>query len=241
MDAMSMFPNTAEGTARSATFGPRTKLQVQDASGNWVSVSSTVGSLPKPPEFSRPYLFDISNIWISDSRKVRFTFLFKTYVDWILVDTTADVPITITEVPMVSANLNLHGIDPKSIAAEVYEYVYSAPNGASAYLPGNYTRFGDVMPLLSGSDDKFVIYGGGDEIAMTFSPLAPPADGLRRSLLFYTNGYYKDVKVDVPHTVEPLPFASMSNFPYDSAVEHYPDDADHEQYRTKYNTRVVLP
>lgn len=241
MDAMSMFPNTAEGTARAATFGPRTKLEVQDADGNWVNVPATAGSLPKAPEFSRPYIFDISNIWISDSRRVRFTFLFKTYVDWILMDSTADSPVTITEVPIVSADLRLHGIDPKSADTELYEYVYSEPNGATAYFPGSYTRFGEVMSLLSRTDDKFVIYGGGDEIAMTFTPPAPPAPGINRSLLVYTNGYYKDVKVDVPHTIEPLPFAAMSNFPYDEADENYPNDAEHNAYRAEYNTRLIEP
>ena len=241
MDAISTFPSTPEGVERSSSFGPRTILEVQDGSGNWNKVAAELGSLPKPPEFSRPYVFDISNIWLGDSRRVRFTFLFKTRVDWILVDTTADGPIAITEVPLAAADLRLHGIDPKSTDQEIYQYVYGDPNGAEAYLPGAYTRFGDVAPLLTASDDKFAIYGGGDEIALTFTPPAPPAAGIRRSLLVYPNGYYKDLKVDVPHTVEPLPFADMSNFPYDPEVERYPEDAEYQQYRDEYNTRIVLP
>ena len=54
----------------------------------------------------------------------------------------------------------------------------------------------------------------------------------------YTNGYYKDAKVDVPHTVEPLPFSEMSGFPYDPAEESYPDDPEHSQYLQEYNTRI---
>jgi len=238
MDAMSMFPDSEEGIARSATFGARTILEVQDASGTWVKVAADKGSMPKAPEFSRPYVFDISNIWISDRRKVRFTFLFKTYVDWILVDTTEDVPVTVTEVPMVAARLGARGIDPKSTDGELYEYVYGPATGRTAYLPGNYTRLGDVAPLLAATDDKFVIYGGGDEIVLSFLPTGPPAPEMRRAFLVYTNGYYKDVKVDVPHTVAPLPFAGMSNFPYDPAVEHYPDDPDREAYLLEYNTRM---
>jgi len=241
MDAMSMFPDTPEGVVRSSTFGPRTKLEVQDADDNWVSVPKATRSLPKAPEFSRPYVFDISNIWISDSRKVRFTFLFKTYVDFILVDTTEDVPVTITEVPMLSAELGIRGIDHMSSDEELYEYVYGEPTNVTAYLPGNYTRLGDVVPLLNTYDDKFVIYGGGDEIQMTFDPPERPTGEMKRQFLVYSKGYYKDVKVDVPHTVDPFPFAGMSNFPYDEAVEHYPDDADHQQYRAEYNTRIILP
>lgn len=241
MDAMSMFPDSPEGVARSATFGARTILEVQDEAGKWVKVPAEKGALPKAPEFSRPYVFDISDIWISDSRKVRFTFLFKTYVDWILVDTTENVPVTITEVPMLSAQLGQRGIDPKTSDDDLYEYVYGEPTGRTAYLPGNYTRLGGVLPLLSTSDDQFVIYGGGDEIAMTFAPPGGPGPVMKRTFLVYTNGYYKDTKVDVPHTVEPLPFAGMSNFPYDEAVEHYPDNAEHENYREVYNTRGESP
>ena len=57
--------------------------------------------------------------------------------------------------------------------------------------------------------------------------------------MVYANGYYKATgNVDIPHTVEPLPFAAMSNYPYDPAVENYPVDADHNQYRAGYNTRL---
>jgi hypothetical protein len=39
--------------------------------------------------------------------------------------------------------------------------------------------------------------------------------------------------------VEPLPFHAMSSYPY-PAGEHYPNDAEREAYRKKYNTRPAL-
>ena len=39
---------------------------------------------------------------------------------------------------------------------------------ASGYLPGDYTKFGEVSPLLTESDDTFVIYGRGDELALRY-------------------------------------------------------------------------
>jgi len=237
MDAMSMFPTTEEGAARAATFGPRTKLEVQDADGNWVTANRAAATLPKPPEFSRPYVFDISDIWISDSRRVRFTFLFKTYVDWIAVDTTTDIPVALTEVPRESAILQPHGFDPKVGDSDVYEYEYGDGDSSSAHLPGAYTRFGEVGQLLDSRDDCFVIYGGGDELVLRFTPPADAPADVNRALIMYTDGYYKDIKVDVEHTVEPLPFHAMSNFPY-GADEHYPDDAVHNAYRAEWNTRI---
>ena len=237
MDAITAFPKSPEGTARSATFGARTKIEVQNATGAWVGVPSSTFVLPKPGEFDRMFAFDISKIWISDSRKVRFTYLFKTYVDSIFVDTTPDVPVTLTEVPLTSAVLAQHGYDATTTPAEVYKYQYGAPVKAPQYFPGAYTKLGDVTPLLASADDKFVVYGGGDELTLRF---APPADapGGNRQYLMYTDGFYKDNLVDVTHTVDPMPFHAMSNFPY-AATESYPTDADHLAYLSEWNTRVV--
>ncbi|MDZ4167024.1 MAG: cytochrome c3 family protein [Coriobacteriia bacterium] len=236
MDAVSMYPSNAEGAARAATFGPRTRLEVQDTNGAWVTVAAASGALPKAPEFSRPFVFDISNIWASDSRKVRLTFLFKTYVDWIAVDTTADLPVTVTEVPLVSADLSVRGFSAQSSTDEIYEYVYAENTGRTAYLPGNYTRLGVVTELLEETDDRFVVYGGGDEIALSFQPPTPAGSGVTRRYAVHTNGYYKDLKSDTEHVVDALPFAAMSNYPYGSD-ESYPTDEVHTRYLAEWNTR----
>jgi len=237
MDAVSMFPTTKEGVALASTYGARTKLEVPDADGRWVAVPKDKAVLPKPPEFSRPYVFDVSGIFPTDDYRVRMTFLFKTYIDSVYFDTSTDETVTITEVPLTSAELASHGLDPKSCEEEIYDYLYSAGDGRGLYLPGAYTRFGEVSPLLSATDDKFVVYGGGDELRLRFDQPAASPEGTSRRFLIYTNGYYKDLKTDVTKTVEPLPFAAMSNFPYDETVEHYPDDEEHTQYLAEWNTR----
>jgi len=237
MDAMSVFPDTSEGTSRSATFGPRTKLEVQDAEGNWVGVPSSTAVLPKPPEFSRPYVFDISDVWVSESRKVRFTFLFKTYVDWIAVDTTEDLTLELKPAPLLGAELRERGMDPRTSDGEIFGYVYGEPTGITRYFAGAHTKFGDVAPLLAETDDTFVIFGGGDELAMRFESLAGPEAGMRRHWVFDAVGYYKNAKIQPPFTVEPLPFAAMSNYPYPED-EHYPDTPEHQAYLEEWNTRV---
>jgi hypothetical protein len=42
----------------------------------------------------------------------------------------------------------------------------------------------------------------------------------------------------VPFTVDPLPFQTMTSFPYPSN-ETYPYDAQHEAYLQTYNTRII--
>lgn len=237
IDGRTCIPTTIAGRQRSLLFGPQVKFEVQDATGKWVAVPTTNTILPKPPEFKRPFVLDLSRIWISDSRKVRFTYLYKTYFDAILLDTSADVPVAIRETPLISADLQPHGFDDKSSLGELYEYVYDdVVSPPTYYLPGYYTKFGAVDPLLQSIDDKFVIFGGGDELTLRFDVPEPPAQAITRRFLFLSDGYYKDLKQTIDHTVEPLPFAAMSNFPY-AATEHYPDDADHTAYREQWNTR----
>ncbi len=111
MDALSEFPVTPAGIARRATFGAPAKLEVQDISGSWRSVPASVSALPTPPEFSRPYVFNLTDAVAGTTGKVRFTFLFRTLIDYIAVDTSADEWLTINEVPLASASLANHGVD----------------------------------------------------------------------------------------------------------------------------------
>ncbi|TDB39764.1 MAG: hypothetical protein D9V44_02100 [Actinobacteria bacterium] len=232
-EGMSRFPETPEGKAL-GTAGVRQKVEVIDASGKWVALP---GDWPKPAEFARPYMLDLTGRFPTNDHRVRLTFLLKTYVDSVKLDTTADEPLKVTEVERTSAELRRHGVDGKSSEGDIYEYVYGEPNGESGYLPGNYTRFGEVGPLLDDADDKHVIYGRGDEIAMRYRRPAPAQDGMTHTYVVYAKGYYKDLNTDVEKTVEPLPFSAMSNYPY-PASEHYPNDAEHVAYQAEWNTRV---
>jgi len=237
MHAQTARPLTAAGIALQRTFGATTILEVQDTSGQWRTVPTTEATLPNAMEFPRSYVFEIGPAMHDTTGKVRFTFLFKTYVDMIGFDTSADLPLEVTEVPLVSAELGYHGIDGRTGTGEVYDFTYGDPVTAFPFPPGNFTKYGDVTPLLDGVDDKFVIWGPGDELALRFEPLAEPSDGVMRDYILFSETYYKSQKSDTPFVVEPLPFAAMSNYPY-GADESYPEDAEHQAYLAEWNTRV---
>jgi hypothetical protein len=111
-------------------------------------------------------------------------------------------------------------------------------------LAGKLTRLGDVTQLLRERDDRFVIFGPGDEVSVAFdaTALPPLPDGWRRSYVLRTWGYCKDAApfTATGGTVEPLPFWGMTTFPY-GAGEHYPRTPLHEEYQRTYNTRQVGP
>ena len=68
----------------------RTRLEVQDADDNWVVVPQAQMVLTRPKEFTRLHVMDISDIFISDSHKMRLSYLYLTFIDSIRFDVTAD-------------------------------------------------------------------------------------------------------------------------------------------------------
>jgi len=109
-------------------------------------------------------------------------------------------------------------------------------------LVGNYTRFGDVLPLLLEPDDMYVIKNAGDETTIEFDAksLRKLPEGWTRDFLVYSVGWVKDGDLNTAHgqTVGPLPFHGMSSYPY-GPDEAYPSDPEYKAYMEKYNTRHV--
>ncbi len=107
---------------------------------------------------------------------------------------------------------------------------------------GNYTRYGDVTPLVEKTDNEYVVFGSGDEVAVDFDAahLAPPQTGWTRDYFFYADGFAKDMDFYAAHgdTVAPLPFHTLVPYPYPAGIG-YPMDAEHLRYLLEYNTRPV--
>jgi hypothetical protein len=157
-----------------------------------------------------------------------------------------DVPFTVTEVPLASAKLQFRGYprvvegNPKNDLSYVYEDV--SATGPYSRQIGNYTRYGDVTDLVRKTDDKFVIFGSGDEVAVDFDSTHLPdiPDGWTRDYFFYADGFAKDMDFYAAHgdTVAPLPFHTLVPYPYPNGVA-YPEDPQHLKYMLDYNTRGV--
>ncbi len=112
--------------------------------------------------------------------------------------------------------------------------------GPFQHQRGNYTRMGEVTGLVKGIDDRYVIFGSGEEIAAEFdtAKLPPLPAHWKRDYFFYANGFVKDMDWwdASPFTVSQLPFHGMSRYPY-SANEKFPDDADALDYQLNWNGR----
>lgn len=108
-------------------------------------------------------------------------------------------------------------------------------------LAGKLTRLGDVTDLLHRYDDRFVIFGPGDDVTVQFRAVAksPPADW-SRSYVLRTWGYCKmhSLFTATGDSITPLPFRAMSNFPYPDG-EQYPRTPEHQEYLRRWNTRSI--
>ena len=212
--------------------------------GKWVRVVEDMGF---PAGLSRTMVADLTGKLPEGTRFIRITTNLRIYWDRIRVDNSpADLPYKLTEVPLANAGLEFRGYprvvegDPVNDLTYVYEDV--SATGPYARQTGNYTRYGDVTPLLNATDDKYVIFGSGDEVTVDFDPsgLPPVAEGWVRDYFFYANGFAKDMDFYAAYgdTVSPMPFHTPIPFPYPAGIA-YPEDKSHLEYELEFNTRGV--
>ncbi len=153
-----------------------------------------------------------------------------------------------TEMKASGAELRFRGfsrvtLDPAREKPEFFHYADPLPQTMWNPTSGNYTRYGDASPLMDEADDRLVIMGSGDELALRFDArgLPPLREGWARSYVLAVDGWAKDSDPNTAHsqTVEPLPFQGMSRYPYGGG-ERFPDDEAHRRWRREYNTRPAL-
>ncbi|MEO8127793.1 MAG: tetratricopeptide repeat protein [Bryobacteraceae bacterium] len=221
-------------------------LQVKDERGKWTTVIEDMGMPAGKP---KTIAVDLTGKFLSASREVRIVTNLCVYWDEIFMsEDTAVPPARQTVLVQTAATLRFRGfspstIDPERKQPEAFSYNGATPTSLWNPTPGHYTRYGDVRELAASVDDKMIVMGSGDELQLRFDAksLAPVATGWTRDFLLLVDGWAKDRDANTAfsQTTDPLPFHSMSQFPY-PASEHYPSDAGHASYRERYNTRSGL-
>jgi tetratricopeptide (TPR) repeat protein len=175
--------------------------------------------------------------------RIRLTTNLQIYWDSILIDRASqNQTVVLTQVPLSDANLSFHGFPLKveNKPPGKVEYIYEKASATGPYTrpAGTYTRYGDVLPLITNSDDRMAVFGSGDQIALDFDPTKLPAlpKGWTRDYFFLANGYEKDMDFYAfkGDTVDPLPFRAMGTYPY--AEGKYPLE-QHMNDLLNYNTR----
>jgi len=236
----------AADQARLRPFAPYVEAQVpngNDGKAKWVRVVDDMGF---PAGGARTMTADLSGKLPPGTRRIRITTNLQIYWDNILISRTSQhQSARLTPVPLTRAELNFHGF-PLKIESQPpgnVKYIYEKASATGPYTrpAGAYTRYGDVRPLLESIDDKFAVFGSGDEVALDFDPAKLPAlpRGWVRDYFFVANGYEKDMDFYAysGDTVDPLPFRDMETYPYPG--KSFPSDAEHLNYLLEYNTRFM--
>jgi tetratricopeptide (TPR) repeat protein len=217
-------------------------VEALDANGKWTRVVEDMGF---PAGLERTMVTDLTGKLPPRTQRIRIVTNLKIYWDAIRIDQTREAKeIRTAEVPLAKASLEFLGY-PREIrltpaSDTVYSFTNRSMTGPYARAAGNYTRYGDVLDLLSSVDDRFVVFGSGEGVKLDFDPRRLPAlpAGWVRDYFFYANGFEKDLDFYAAHafTVEPLPRHGLISFPYPAGQE-YPNDAQHLGYQLEYNTR----
>ena len=221
---------------------PSVEAQMPD--GTWKMILPDMGF---PAGLPRTIVVDLTGKLPPGSRRIRLQTNLQIYWDQVLVDNGPDVSASerSTELPLTSAHLAFRGY-PKQIELGspgdlTYDYQSISLTGPFGWQRGSYTRYGDVTPLLTRRDNRYVVFGSGEDIDAEFSdaPLPPLPDGWKRDYFFYADGFVKDMDFyeALPFTVAQMPFHEMSTYPY-SSRERFPDDAGTLSYQLEWNDRM---
>ena len=220
-------------------------VQVLNKKGEWVTVTGSAGF---PMGKDKTVITDLSGKFLSEDHRIRIRTNMEIYWDQVFfAEDLPGAPAVKSVLDPSGADLHYRGFSEPFRKGSRYGphwFDYSVVEKGPKWrdLTGNYTRFGDVLPLLSESDNKYIITNAGDETTVSFNAaeLPPLAKGWKRDFLIRSVGWVKDGDLNTAfgNTVLPLPFHGMKSYP-PSKSDTYPDTPELQKYNREYNTRVV--
>jgi hypothetical protein len=213
-------------------------VEVRGENGEWLEVygHKELGSDGTP----RLRSLDLTGKFPTNNYDVRIR-MNLTNINYVGIDTSAQVPFTKTIHHPNKADLSFRGytaMDRTYFTDHDYYTVSKTPGEIFAPQTGNFTKYGEVSPLLQDANNQFVIIHHGDHMELEF-PYEAPLEGLERSFMLYNNMVYKHADLgEIGRNVEPLPFQGMTEYPY-QAPEEYPMTPENIEYLNTWNTRII--
>tara|TARA_R110001583_G_scaffold191209_2_gene356139 strand:- start:5545 stop:9111 length:3567 start_codon:yes stop_codon:yes gene_type:complete len=220
-------------------------IQVINVKGEWETVIESIGF---PMGKDKTVIADLSGKFLSNDHRIRIQTNMEIYWDQIFFsDNNSNAPIVSNVLNPVYADIHYRGFSESykkggRYGPHWFDYYNVNKNKKWRDLTGNYTRYGDVLPLLTSADNKYIISNAGDETSIRFKADGLPElkKGWKRDFFIHSVGWVKDgdINTALGSTVLPLPFHGMSSYP-PSEKDSYPKDLELQQYIQKYNTRNV--
>jgi Flp pilus assembly protein TadD len=238
------YSQTVYAASQANIFWQAISVERRHADGPWETLIAEGGW---PGGMGRTFTLDLTGHTWGDAAQLRLTTNLEIYYDQVYIaQDIGAANVQIRTVPLQRAHLQRLGFpleySPDGRLPTLYDYDFIEASATFHTLKGAYTRYGPVEELIREFDDQYVLVGPGDEIALEFDATALPAIPPHhvRSFILVSHAYCKDMDLytATPQTLEPLPFRSMSRYPY-PPTERYPESAPHQAYLRTYNTRIV--
>lgn len=198
--------------------GQSLSLDVLDESGVYRTALADFGY---PAGLSRTMAVPIDGLGVEKTSALRLRTNLEIYLDEVYLAWEAPKDAVVRELAFDSAELRHLGYplehSPDGKLPTIYDYNRLDPTVVWKTMGGLYTRFGDVRELLTAADDRYVVSGPGEELALTISEgrVGPVAPGMKRTFFLKADGWCKDMDpyTASPDSVFPLPFHGMTSFP----------------------------
>ena len=220
-------------------------VQVKNNKGDWQTIIEGLGF---PMGKNKTVIADLKGKFLTTDHRIRIRTNMQIYWDQIFFAEGNSQQQLVTKImDPVSADLHYRGFSASYRKGGRYGphwFNYSKVSKDQKWrdLQGDYTRYGDVLPLLKTSDNKYIISNAGDETTILFDSKNLPLlkTGWKRDFLINSVGWVKDGDINTAfgNTVKPLPFHGMKSYP-PSEKDIYPDNPDLQRYNQDYNTRKV--
>lgn len=222
-----------------------TTIETPDADGRW-QVRKVGG---KAAGDSKTWIVDIGGLSGVETGRIRLTLAHLPSVldvlDAVFLDDSEPEPLEVTISRPQSAELRFGGaarVTPGTLENRIHATDDHLPAHRDMVMLGNATRYGDVRPLLTAADDRFVVMVHGDELELAF-PVPPEKPGRSRQYFLRGRVWYQLMT----HPFGPLsrrmllPYIGMAQYPYEPAAWPHRDDPSYGQYLRFWNRRTAHP
>jgi len=213
-------------------------LEVPDGRGGWKVGLESFGF---PAGKTKTMPVDLTGLVDPADPRVRIRTTMAIFWDeaYVTVDDPAANVVT-TLLPPAKAVLSERGFSRRlretPDGPEVFDHGDASAAPAWEDVPGRITRLGDVTELLSRTDDRWVVFKGGDAIRITFDAANLPRlpVGWKRDWIVVSDGWDKDFDKNTVtgQSYGPWPFHAMSAYPYPD-TECHPDPKFLEETLTR--------
>ncbi|MGH7137436.1 MAG: hypothetical protein ACREHD_16960, partial [Pirellulales bacterium] len=141
-------------------------LWVPDADGRWREALPYLGF---PGGKTKTIAVELDDLFPAEDYRLRIATNMEIYWDEAFL-TVNEAPVEVRQTPLalVAADLHYRGFSLRTpdeeFGPEHYDYERVTIRAKWPAMRGNFTRYGDVRELVTGSDDRLAVLGAGDEL-----------------------------------------------------------------------------